>query len=50
MPLFKEAADYLEKAWNIDNNNTDALRYLENVYYNLHDDAMLKDVESRMGK
>lgn len=50
VPLFKEAADYLEKAWNIDNNNTDALRYLENVYYNLHDDAMLKDVESRMGK
>lgn len=50
VPLFKEAANYLEKAWNIDNNNTDALRYLENVYYNLHDDAMLKDVESRMGK
>ncbi len=50
VPIFKEAADYLEKAWNIDNNNTDALRYLENVYYNLHDDAMLKDVESRMGK
>lgn len=50
VPLFKEAAEYLENAWNIDNNNTDALRYLENVYYNLHDEAKYKDVESRMGK
>lgn len=48
VPLFKEAADYLERAWNIDNNNTDALRYLDNVYYNLHDDAKQQDVQSRM--
>ena len=50
VPKFKEAADYLEKAWNIDNNNTDALRYLENVYYNLHDEQMYQDVQSRMNK
>lgn len=50
VPLFKEAADYLERAWNIDNNNMDALRYLENVYYNLHDEKMYQDVQSRMGK
>lgn len=50
VPLFKQAADYLERAWNIDNNNTDALQYLENVYYNLHDEAMYKDVQSRLGR
>ncbi|MCM1036000.1 MAG: hypothetical protein NC406_01565 [Bacteroides sp.] len=50
VPLFKEAADYLERAWNLDTNNTDALRYLENVYYNLHDEQMYQDVQSRMNK
>ncbi len=50
VPIFKEAADYLERAWNLDNNNTDALRYLENVYYNLHDEQMYQDVQSRMNK
>ena len=33
-----------------DSNNTDALRYLENVYYNLHDEQMYQDVQSRMNK
>ncbi len=47
VPLFKEAAKYLEDAWNADNENVDALRYLENVYYNLNDEAMMKDVEQR---
>ena len=47
VPLFKEAADYLEQAWNIDNENRDALNYLENVYYNLQDETMLKDVQNR---
>ena len=47
-PLFEEAATYLEKAWQLDNDNTTALRYLENVYYNLHDEAKQKDVEQRM--
>jgi len=50
VPLFKEAAEYLEKAWNIDNNNVDALRYLENVYYNLHDEQMYQDVQNRKNK
>ena len=47
-PLFLEAADYLENAYNVDNNNTDALRYLENVYYNLQDEAKLQDVQNRL--
>ncbi len=47
-PLFIEAADYLERAYNVDNNNTDALRYLENAYYNLKDEAKLQDVQNRL--
>lgn len=47
-PLFEEAAIYLEKAWSLNNDNTDALRYLDNVYYNLRDDAKQKDVQDRM--
>lgn len=50
VPVFKEAAVYLERAWEVDNDYMEPLRYLENVYYNLHDDAMQKDVQSRMGK
>ncbi len=50
VPLFRQAAEYLENAWNIDNNNTDALRYLDNVYYNLHDENMMKDVKARLGE
>ncbi|MCM1032322.1 MAG: hypothetical protein NC405_01040 [Odoribacter sp.] len=50
VPLFKEAAEYLEQAWSIDNDNVDALRYLENVYYNLHDENMMKDVENRKNR
>lgn len=51
-PLFVEAADYLEKAWKIDmdkneTNNQEALRYLENIYYNLQDEAMQEDVNAR---
>jgi predicted Zn-dependent protease len=49
-PVFLEAAYYLENAYNIDNDNTDALRYLENVYYNLHDESKLEDVQNRLGK
>lgn len=47
-PLFLEAADVLEQAYQADNNNTDALRYLENVYYNLHDEKNLEDVQNRL--
>lgn len=46
-PMFKEASVYLEKAYEIDPDNmTDALRYLRNVYYNLHDEENLKRVEN----
>lgn len=46
-PLFREAAQYLENAYQLDpDNGSDALRYLRNVYYNLHDEENLKRVES----
>lgn len=46
-PLFKEAAGYLEKAYELDpDNQRDALRYLRNVYYNLGDDANLRRIEN----
>lgn len=47
VPLFKKAADYLERSWNINSENPDVLNYLENVYYNLHDEKMLNDVKAR---
>ena len=47
-PLFKEAAEILEQAYAIDQDNGDILKYLENVYYNLHDEAKLNDVKKRM--
>jgi tetratricopeptide (TPR) repeat protein len=49
-PVFVEAADYLENAYNVNEDNTDALRYLENVYYNLKDEKKLEDVQKRLGK
>lgn len=50
VPLFKEAADYLERSWSLNNDNTEALRYLENVYYNLHDDVKMESVENRKNR
>lgn len=47
VPLFRQAVEYLERAWEIDNDNIDALNYLSNAYYNLHDDKMYEDVEAR---
>ena len=47
VPLFKQAVEFLERAWEIDNDNIDALNYLSNAYYNLHDDKMVEDVEAR---
>lgn len=46
-PLFQEAAIYLEKANQINPDNLDVLKYLENVYYNLKDEKMLEDVQNR---
>lgn len=47
-PLFLDSAKFLEKAWSLDNNNTEALGYLQNVYYSLNDEAKLQDVQDRM--
>jgi len=47
-PLFEEAAIYLEKAWQLDNNNMDALRYLDNIYYNLRDEQKQNEIKQRM--
>ena len=48
VPLFQEASTYLEKAWELDNDNMDALRYLDNIYYNLGDEAKQKEIKARM--
>lgn len=46
-PLFKKAADHLERALEIDPDNAhDAKVYLRNIYYNLGDEANLKRVEN----
>ncbi len=45
-PLLREAAQHLENAFELDEENQrDALRYLRNVYYNLGDDVNLKRIE-----
>lgn len=44
-PLLKEAAVYLEKAYELDNEMTNALTNLKIVYYNLNDGANLERVE-----
>lgn len=48
LPLFKQAADYLEKAYKVDQNNrSQILQVLEIVYYNLGDKDGLESVSSR---
>lgn len=48
-PLFKSAAQYLEKAYELDpENNYDALNLLRTIYYNLNDNANLERVEALM--
>lgn len=53
-PLFVNAAEVLENAYTLDQEqnpeypNSDILKYLENVYYNLNDEAKLNDVRKRM--
>lgn len=46
-PLFLQAAEILEKAYSLDNENRDVLMYLENIYYNLKDEAKMEDVKQR---
>lgn len=45
-PLLKEAATYLEKAYQIDDQMSDARQVLKSIYYNLNDEENLKRVES----
>lgn len=47
-PLLEESAKYLEKANQIDPENPDPLKLLENVYYSLNDEAKLNDVQNRL--
>lgn len=47
-PLFQQAADVLEQAYQLNNDNMDTLKYLENIYYNLNDEAKLQSVKERM--
>ena len=45
-PLFREAADHLERALEIDPDNSHDVRvYLRNIYYNLGDETNLKRIE-----
>lgn len=45
-PLFRQAAEHLEKALAADPENHDAKTYLRNVYYNLGDEANLQRIEN----
>ncbi|MDE6703018.1 MAG: hypothetical protein K2K00_05005 [Muribaculaceae bacterium] len=47
-PLLEEAAIYLEKANQIDPENVEPLKLLENVYYSLNDEKKLEDVQQRL--
>ena len=47
-PLLEESAVYLEKANQIDPENPDPLKLLENVYYSLNDEKKLEDVQQRL--
>ncbi len=47
-PLLKQAATVLEGAYKLDADNTEILKILESVYYNLNDENMLNDVRNRM--
>lgn len=47
-PLLKDASTYLEKAYELDNEMTNALTNLKIVYYNLNDAANLERIEKLM--
>ena len=49
-PIILEAVKYLEKAYQLDNEQTDALRYLKNIYYVLNDGDNLLRVEGLLVK
>ena len=45
-PMLREAAGYLEKAYQIDDQLSDARSVLRSIYYNLNDEENLKRVEA----
>ena len=45
-PLLREATGYLEKAYELDENMSDARSVLRSIYYNLNDEENLKRVEN----
>lgn len=45
-PMLKEAAGYLEKAYQLDDTISDARQVLRSIYYNLNDEENLKRVEA----
>lgn len=49
-PLLKEAAENFETAYAVDNNLTDALKYLKNIYYRLGDETNRARVASLLGE
>lgn len=49
-PIILEAVKYLEKAYQLDAEQTDALRYLKNIYYVLNDGANLERVEKLLAQ
>lgn len=49
-PIILEAVKYLEKAYELDNEQLDALRYLKNIYYVLNDGENLTRVEKLLGQ
>ncbi|MBD5318005.1 MAG: tetratricopeptide repeat protein [Duncaniella sp.] len=49
-PIILDAAKYLEKSYQLDNEQIDALRYLKNIYYVLNDGDNLLRVEGLLGK
>lgn len=49
-PVLKNAVEYLEKAYDADNNNVDALKCLQNAYYILKDESNLKYTEERLAQ
>lgn len=46
----KEAAGYFEQAWQLNNENKDALNLLYQVYYLLNDEAQMKYTEERLAQ
>lgn len=45
-PMLREAASHLEKAYELDENQTDVIRYLQNIYYFLEDNENLNRVNA----